>query len=268
MRIPLVPQDISNFSSLRKTRLLKEISDSFWNPYSLFPILKEYTDIPSPVLEVMGHGASWVIVKCLYSWGMVYKIPKDALSLENLSKEYENHENFYIAVKKWKKIWEIPEYIYVPLSPEKLSEWNRGYHIQEIEWNTLHSLYLKRKYKQKILTYLKKFGEWYIPAWDDQLIESLIEWLNDYQVQEILTRAEISRWIIRHIHDYEAYFTDEKLKWVLTQEDLWMLQEQFLESIQKFTQYCQWEWLTHKDTNGGNIMIGKDGKIFIIDFEI
>lgn len=264
-------------------RIIKDIGDSFWNPYDLFPVLREYTpEFLSPVIEILGVGNSGIIVKCLYSWGLVYKIPKTEFARSQIGKEHDIHDAFYIALRKGKKEKDpkkkIPDFIHIPLSPEKLKEGNKGYHLECVEWNSLHSLYLKKKFHAEITAFLEKYFANSIPKlqngmlrWThtqrDIYLDEIIEWLNDYQVNQIL----IKMWkigMVKHIHDFEAYFKDPLLKGLLVESDLWMPPEIFQNGIQKFRAYCKEKWLEHKDLNGGNIMVGKNGNIYIIDFEI
>jgi len=179
----------------------------------------------------------------------VLKISKDKKWVDNIYIEFNNHEIFYSKFKELESNWKISWDVVIPRIREvdNISS-EKAFLIKKIDWETLYSDTVKRFLERK----------WII----------LDEWLTDRQIDKLVKGKY--RQYESDINE-EVYSDFAKILWLEYYDNiLWLkyyLKRDYDNEILNTLRLIMKEtWLFHDDLHSWNIMIGKDWKIYIIDF--
>jgi hypothetical protein len=261
-------------------RVTEIISSLVGNVYekSQYKWLQEYETIlwDNPIL--LWEWNFWVMVQSPDSW-VALKVLKDSEHKKYFLKESSLQQDFSQVLEEWKKTWVIPAYFSIPkvLFEDTKYAWLSS--IEKINWNSLLWIRNKKVYFEEIKEFLETNG-----LFDDE-IEEAVNIMSDFQVSLILQHLWIDTIKIRKKLQYyhplmsasmDDYIGWSPIKWWKSQkaqvgwwsEKSWLTisAEQLMQDIGIVNDYLESRWFYHKDLNAWNIMIWKNGQVYIIDF--
>ena len=191
----------------------------------------------------------------------VLKIAKPG-AVDELEKEFTNHQRFYIQLEKWRKEsremferWEIREDMVISDNikiPEvqKASDNSKLYfEMERVEWQSFRSEYYREKYASK---FSERYTSEELDTLTDWQIEELV-W--DLWLQHVPARImNGDNWWEMAFKESQNYMWKQFKKWEGNSE---------LGNVMMYLQFMKHK---HTDLHAANFMRAKDGKIYIIDF--
>lgn len=212
---------------------------TFW----IFPHLEQYWEIIGEDYEIIGSGSLAVVISSEEKW-LVYKIPyKNCFN--KLLDEAKKHEEFYLALRRLKDLQEVPEYIKIPRIRHKLSERQGLYSQEMVRWLTLKSI--------DIILGTKEFSE--------SKKRELLDTYTDFRLKRFF--VEVNKM------DQEDFDFTWNCPAIVALEDLEKIGfltkskvHAFLEALKRL-EMCGYK---HHDLHNSNVMIDRQGNIYIIDF--
>lgn len=229
--------------------------------------------------ELYGEGNFWIIIES-QDPDIGLKVFKKPDSKKEFAQETDTQEKFYTLLEKGKEEGVIPEYICIP---EVLYADSKYGHpaVQLIKGNSLLWILNKKRYKKELKLTLLQHG------WKTEEMEEAILCMTDFQVQVLLESYGMSVFDIRERIDYLWFLSNSsgdtyiwgtpfkywvklpsQVGWALAQAGLPISAEQLALDLEKIEKYFEQQGYFHKDLLWGNIMVGKNGKVYIIDFGV
>ncbi|EKE28170.1 MAG: hypothetical protein ACD_3C00086G0014 [uncultured bacterium (gcode 4)] len=206
--------------------------------YSRYPFLNKYKEVLWEDLKMSDVVWEWtqaIILKHPTNKKLVLKIAKD-WKVDDIVKEFENHNLFSSKILQGKEEWIIPDNIRTPHVYKWKDDW--CFIMEKVDWQSL--------YTKTLLDYYKK-----------QLDPKEFLRLNnvtDMEVREYLKSAF-------NVKDDHLSMILEDYSWGRLWELLWRGSD-----LSKAFDYLGKQWLYHWDLHPWNIMLDKKWNIYIIDF--
>jgi hypothetical protein len=243
-----------------------------------FSDAQEIKDMVNQGCEILWEWNFWVLVKSpdLWVWLKVFKLPE---VVELFKEETHKQNSFYELLEVWKKAGIVPSYFFIP---EVLYDDAKYGHpaIQLVDGNSLLGILNKKRFRAILSRGLKKNG-WM----DDEIDESILQ-MSDFQVAVILESEGLEIDEIRERIDYLAFFLNNMIDhyiwgtpfipgrknttpivgWALTQAGLKISAEQLVDDLERVQEYLEKNGHFQEDYYGWNILVEKNGNVYIIDF--
>lgn len=206
--------------------------------YERYPILSEYGEILWPNMEVrvIWEGTKWLILD-VNNGKNVLKLPLDLEAKWKLKLELEKISKFEKTILIWKEKEYIPDWFKIPEVNTKDINWKLIYSMEKVDGYSLTTLSYIEKYSKK----MQEAGLDFRKMSDFEIKESLVHlWVN---------RLDLDLMNIDYDVLLKKYFP-KKVEW-----------------FQFSLEYLKAKWLIHTDLHSWNVMVWKNGDIYIIDFD-
>lgn len=217
---------------------------------SKYSFLEKYKDVLGENLSLDDIVWEWtqaIIIKHPTNEKLVIKIAKP-WDVDDIMKEFHNHNLFYEKWKAWIKIWLIDNIIKVP----KVQKWEKDgfFYMEKIDWQSLYSKTLIEKYEKQLTSEELK------TIWE----------LDDKQVREVLKKRfnESDSYLDQIIEDYSGDFLADAL-WTSYKhrKETWKI---WWTPLDHAIKVLRENWIAHNDLHPWNIMIDRNWNTYIIDF--
>ena len=224
--------------------------------YTKSLILNKAEIHPPSVIDRCPHLEKLWNYEIVWDWGMaiivdspevwlVHKVPYEGNETV-IMEEFEEHERFVLALREWKQLWVIPDYIKIPSVRHMPEPWAPYFSLERIDGLTLKSIHiilrdsrLKQHDRKKML---REFSDYK---------------LKDLFVSEILQQEDREEAEEDYDMDYNNRALDIIGEFVYEERKL---------ALEKALNFLASKWCVHHDLHNGNIMIDRKWNIFIIDF--
>lgn len=219
--------------------------------YNLYPELKKHKEFLWLLQDgdIMGQGINAIVVRHPKKPDTVVKIAKE-WKVDDLWKEYDTIQEFYIALEKGKEKykWQLSENVLIPKVSEHPKNTGWYFLMEKIEWQNLNTAFYREYYAEQLW---KKYTKEQLDTFTDAQFEIVMKenWL--YKVSPF-TLAE-NDWEGRLLRSAMQKFYMKQLDNTDLWNTLWFL---------------EWSGFNHNDfrSNPWNIMVDKKKKVYIIDF--
>ena len=277
---PWGPSEQGETPTNSKAKLKAIIKWLLWDVYTVdrYPNLAKYKDVLKNDTDIIGEGNFGIMVQT-EDFGIGLKVLKQERAEIVFEGEAKRQEDFRALLEFGKSdAWgkEIPEYIHIPQVMFENEKYRGLPAFQVIEGNSLLGVLNKKRYRHVLAQFLSVHG------WDIVDIDKEIIAMTDFELHVILLSEGIDPitrmmyWDFLLNGSIDTYIWGspfvygkppvEKVDWPLAQAGLKVSAEQLDRDLQKVFAYFEEHGYYHKDEMWGNIMIWKDGKVFIIDF--
>ncbi len=216
-----------------KYSFLEQYKEILWENISIDDIVWEWTQA--------------IIMRHPTNENLVIKIAKPG-EVDDIMQEFKNHNLFYEKWKKWIKKLLIDDKIKIPKVQKWESDWY--FFIEKVDWQSLYSKTLIDRYIDKL---------------NPQELEQIWK-LADKQVREFLKKKfdKPDSHLDQIIEDYSTDYLSDLL-WLgyKYKKETWKIWWTPLDNAIKT---LRTDGISHNDLHSGNIMIGRNKNIYIIDF--